>query len=109
MAFSPLSFALGLATASLVPLLARVARPLAVETTAAGIAVVQGAQRFFAEQVEMFEDIWAEAQARHEHMDAEAVAAAAAVSVDTPEPEEELTDPGRARRRGNGSGRRRAP
>jgi hypothetical protein len=107
MQFSPLSFALGLAAASLVPLLSRVARPLAVETTAAGLAVAEGARRFLAEQVEVFEDIWAEAQARHEQLDAEAVAAAAVATGD--EGAEELADPGRARRRGNGSGRRRAP
>jgi Protein of unknown function (DUF5132) len=107
MQFSPLSFVLGVAAAALVPLLSRVARPLAVETTAAGIAVVEGAQRFFAEQAEMFEDIWAEAKARHEQLDGDAVAAAAAAAgVDTPD--EELADPGRARRRGNGGGRRRA-
>jgi hypothetical protein len=107
MAFSPWSFALGIATAALVPLLSRVARPLAVETTAAGLAVVEGAQRFFAEQAETFEDIWAEARARHEQLDAEAVAAAAA-AAGTDVPEEEMVDPGRARRRGNGGGRRRA-
>jgi hypothetical protein len=107
MQFSPLSFVLGVAAAALVPLLSRVARPLAVETTAAGLAVVEGAQRFFAEQAEMFEDIWAEARARHEQLDAEAVAAAAA-AAGTDVPEEEMVDPGRARRRGNGGGRRRA-
>jgi hypothetical protein len=109
MQFSPLSFVLGIAAAALVPLLSRVARPLAVETTAASIAVVEGAQRFFAEQAEMFEDIWAEARARHDQLDAEAVAAAAATAAAGAEaPDEELGDPGRTRRRGNGGGRRRA-
>jgi hypothetical protein len=107
MQFSPLSFVLGIAAAALVPLLSRVARPLAVETTAAGIAVVEGAQRFFAEQAETFEDIWAEAKARHEQLDGDAVAAAAA-AAGVEGSDEELVDPGRTRRRGNGGGRRRA-
>jgi hypothetical protein len=105
MQFSPLSFALGLAAASLVPLLSRVVRPVAVEATAAGLAVVDNARRLFAEQVETLEDIWAEARARYEHLDAEGLAVAAA-SAD--EPEDDSADAGRARRRGNGGGRRRA-
>jgi hypothetical protein len=106
MQFSPLSFALGLAAASLVPLLSRVVRPVAVEATAAGLAVVDNARRLFAEQVETLEDIWAEARARYEHLDAEGLAVAAAASAD--EPEDDSADAGRARRRGNGGGRRRA-
>jgi hypothetical protein len=104
MRFSPLSFVLGIAAAALVPLLSRVVRPLAVETTAAGMAMVDGAQRLFAEQVETLEDIWAEARSRYEHHAEEGIAAAAAVD----HPEADQAEPGRARRRSNGSGRRRA-
>ena len=79
MRFSPLSFVLGLAAASLVPLISRVFRPFAVEATAAGLGMLEDARRIVAEKVETLEDIVAEA----------------AVS-------------GRARRRTNGGARRRS-
>ena len=75
MAFSPLSFVLGLVTASLAPALARVFRPFAVEAAAAGLGMLDDARRFASEQVETLEDIVAEAKARREHLDAEAAAA----------------------------------
>jgi hypothetical protein len=105
MQFSPMSFVLGVAAAALVPLLSRVVRPLAVETAAAGMAMVDGAQRVFAEQVETLEDVWAEARSRYEHHADQGIAAAAAAAMD--EPPEEAVEAGRARRRSNGSGRRR--
>jgi hypothetical protein len=74
MRFSPTSFVLGLAAASLVPLVVRVFRPLAVEATAAGMGIVEDARRIAAEQMETFEDLMAEARARREHLDAEAAA-----------------------------------
>jgi hypothetical protein len=90
MAFSPLSFLLGLAAASLVPVLSRVMRPLAVEATAAGMGALEDARRMVAEQVETLEDILAEARARREHLDAEATAAAAEeMAADESEPEAE--------------------
>jgi hypothetical protein len=101
MAFSPLSFALGLVAASLVPALSRVFRPFAVEAAAAGLGMLDDARRFASEQVETLEDIVAEAKARREHLDAEAAAA------------ETLTDPGEEPsaaappRRRNGAVRRR--
>jgi hypothetical protein len=107
MRFSPMSFALGIAAAALMPLLSRIVRPLAVETTAAGMAMVDGAQRLFAEQVETLEDVWAEARARYEHHVDQGIAATAAAAVDPPD--EEPAETGRGRRRSNGSGRRRAP
>jgi hypothetical protein len=100
-----MSFALGLAAATLMPLLSRVVRPFAVETAAAGMAVVDGAQRLFAEQVETLQDVWAEARARYEHHADEGIAAAAAASMD--HAEEGPAETGRARRRSS-SGRRRA-
>jgi hypothetical protein len=116
MAFSPLSFLLGVAAASLVPVLSRVMRPLAVEVTAAGMGMVEDARRVAAEQLESLEDILAEARARREHLDAEATAAdeeeMAEHGDDTdavPEAEhEEPATAGRPRRRTNGAGRRRA-
>lgn len=115
MAFSPLSFLLGLATASLVPVLSRVMRPLAVEVTAAGMGMVEDARRIAAEQLESLEDILAEARARREHLDAEAVGAEDEMSDSEDEadavPEAEHEEPatvGRPRRRTNGAGRRRA-
>ena len=107
MRFSPISFVLGIAAASLVPMLSRVFRPFAVEATAAGMALMDDARRVVAEQMETLEDIAAEARARREQLAAEAMAAAAEapeadVDVDEAEPA------GRARRRSNGAGRRRA-
>ena len=62
MRFSPFSFILGLAAASLVPVISRVFRPLAVEATAAGMGVLDDARRIVAEQMETLEDIVAEAR-----------------------------------------------
>ena len=116
MRFSPFSFLIGLAAASLVPLLSRVMRPLAVEAAAAGMGMVDDARRLVAERMEGLEDIVAEARARREHLDAEAMAAAVEEPSDL-EPEAEdahEAEPehpaaaGRARRRSNGVVRRRA-
>jgi hypothetical protein len=106
MRFSPLSFLLGLATASLVPLISRIFRPLAVEATAAGLGMLDDARRLVAEQMETLEDIVAEARARREHLDTEAVAA----SLDqmTDDAADEPVAAGRTRRRANGGGRRRS-
>jgi hypothetical protein len=75
MRFSPFSFLLGIAAASLLPVMSRVFRPLAVEATAAGMGMLEDARRIVAEQVETLEDIVAEARARREHLDADAVTA----------------------------------
>jgi hypothetical protein len=77
MRFSPVSFVLGIAVASLLPALSRVFRPLAVEATAAGMGMLEDARRIFAEQVETLEDILAEARARRDQLDGEAMASAA--------------------------------
>jgi hypothetical protein len=93
----------------LVPLLSRVFRPLAVEATAAGIALFDDARRIAAEQFEAVEDILAEGRARREHLDAEAMAAAE--KVDEPDEEhapEEPVSGARTRRTANGGARRRA-
>ena len=102
MAFSPLSFALGLVAASLVPALSRVFRPFAVEAAAAGLGMLDDARRFASEQVETLEDIVAEAKARREHLDAEAAAAET-----LPDPDVEPTVAAPTRRRTNGTVRRR--
>jgi hypothetical protein len=107
MRFSPLSFVLGIAAASLVPMISRVFRPLAVEATAAGMGMVEDARRIVAEQIETLEDIVAEARARREHLDAEAVTESLD-QMDEATADEPATA-GRARRRhANGGARRRS-
>ncbi len=110
MRFSPLSFVLGLAAASLVPMLSRVFRPLAVEMAAAGMGMVEDARRILAEQVETVEDIVAEARARREQLDADAMAAAAAAAAEASENGAEAARDtetvSRPRRRANGARRR---
>jgi hypothetical protein len=107
MRFSPVSFALGLAVASIIPALSRVFRPFAVEAAAAGLGMLDDARRFTSEQIEALEDIVAEAKARREHLDEAAVAASAMTEAEA----EEAERPGAAvppRRRTNGGGRRRS-
>jgi hypothetical protein len=104
MRFSPLSFLLGLAAASLVPIVSRVFRPLAVEATAAGMGMLEDARRIVAEQFETLEDIVAEARTRREHLDADAVTVSMEqMAEDTGE---EPATASRARRRANGARRR---
>jgi hypothetical protein len=64
--FSPGSFLLGLATAAVVPLIARSARPLAVQVTATALEAFEEAQRIVSEQKERWEDIVAEAKVQRE-------------------------------------------
>jgi hypothetical protein len=115
MRFSPFSFLMGLAAASLVTTLSRVGRPLAVEVAAVGMGMFDDARRMVAEQAENFEDIVAEARARREHLAAAAMASADEPTEldDEPEggPEPEQDQPAtaeRPRRRSNGVVRRRA-
>ena len=68
MGLSITSFLLGLGAAWLVPMIARVARPVAVEATAAGMGLFEDARRVVAEQLETLEDIAAEARARREEL-----------------------------------------
>ena len=108
MRFSPFSFALGLAAASVLPALSRVFRPFAVEATAAGMGMLEDARRFAAEQIETLEDIVAEAKLRREHLDGAAVAAAAsAASAAEDDDAEESAAATPPRRRTNGAVRRR--
>lgn len=107
MRFSPLSFVLGLAAASLVPVISRVFRPFAVEATAAGMGMLEDARRIVTEQMESLEDLVAEARARREHLDAEAMTASLEHMVE--DAAEEPATAGRARRRAaNGGARRRS-
>jgi hypothetical protein len=68
MGISLTSFLLGLGAAWLAPMIARVARPVAVEAAAAGIGLFEDARRVVAEQMETLEDIAAEARARREEV-----------------------------------------
>jgi len=72
MRFSPISFLLGLGAASMLPIVSRAFRPLAVEATAAGMAVAEELRRVAAEQMENMEDIIAEARVRREELAAAA-------------------------------------
>ena len=56
------------ASAWLVPMIARVARPVAIEATAAGLGLLEDARRVVAEQMETIEDIAAEARARRQEL-----------------------------------------
>jgi hypothetical protein len=80
MAFSPLSFALGMGVAYAVPILTKTFRPLAVEAAAMGLGLVEDVRRIVAEQMENLEDIAAEARARREE-----IAASSAVGDDADE------------------------
>lgn len=100
MRLQPFSFLLGLGIASLLPMIARVFRPVAVEATAAGMAMWDETRRIVAEQIEVMEDIAAEARARRE------VAIAETNGELAEHPAAEPTPSGPARRRGNGAARR---
>src|SRR5262245_54883201 len=108
MAFSPLSFVLGLGAAWVLPSISRFLRPLAVEATAASLGMFDDARRVIAEQIETLEDIAAEARARREAMNG-----AAAFDVngsgdgEAPGDTEESTAGTRGRRRGEAAARRR--
>ncbi len=78
MRFDSSSFFLGLAAAIAVPLFTKILRPVAVQVTAAGMEMFEEARRVVAEQMEVMEDIAAEARAKRE----EALAAIAAEPAD---------------------------
>lgn len=105
MRFSPVSFLLGLGAASVLPIVSRAFRPLAVEATAAGMAVAEEVRRIAAEQMENLEDIVAEARVRREEL---ATAAELGDEGEAEHPEKgaeeapEEPPVGRARRRGAG-------
>ena len=105
MRFSPVSFLLGLGAASALPIVSRAFRPLAVEATAAGMAVAEELRRIAAEQMENLEDIAAEARVRREEL---AAAAELGDEGEAEQPEkgaeEAREEPavGRTRRRGAG-------
>jgi Protein of unknown function (DUF5132) len=109
MRFSPLSFVLGIAVASLAPVISRIFRPLAVEATAAGMGILEDARRIVAEQMETVEDIVAEARARREHLDAESVAASLEQMAEDDETTDEPATSGRGRRRATNGAHRRRP
>lgn len=104
MGISVTSFLLGLGTAWLIPMIARVARPVAVEATAAGMGFFEDARRVVAEQIETFEDIAAEARARREDLTATIGHHIDEESAD--EPDEDTATTPRSRRR-NAAARRR--
>jgi hypothetical protein len=104
MGISVTSFLLGLGTAWLIPMIARVARPVSVEATAAGMGFFEDARRVVAEQMETLEDIAAEARARREELAASSNGHHADDDADDDSPTDPATS--RARRR-NPAARRR--
>src|SRR5262245_39892698 len=74
----PISFLLGLGAAIALPAIRRVVRPVAVELTAAGMAVYEEAVRVASEKMEIIEDVVAEARAKREAVLAAAVNGASA-------------------------------
>jgi hypothetical protein len=60
------SFLLGAGTVLVMPLAARILRPVLVEVVATGLNVAEEATRVIAEQMEVMEDIAAEARAKRE-------------------------------------------
>ena len=110
MRIQPFSFILGVGAALVIPLFSKVFRPLAVEAMAAGLGFVEEGRRVLAEQMEVMEDIAAEARARRETI----IAAGNGVAHGTDngveaeaerEGEPVAAAPARGRRRGNGSRR----
>ena len=104
MAFSPMSFLIGLGVGWAAPIVARSVRPLAVELAVAGMSMFDEARRIVAEQVETLEDIAAEARARREDMlaqaEAEGVEDDPAETDEPEEPDGAVEAAGRGRRRG---------
>ena len=86
MAFSPLSFAIGMGVAYVVPILTKTFRPLAVEAAAMGLGLFEDVRRIVAEQVENLEDIAAEARARREEITMGARSATMATAPTRPTP-----------------------
>ena len=62
------SFLLGVMAASLVPVLTRFFRPVAVQLTTAGLTAFDEARRVAAEQLEIMQDIAAEARAQRDEL-----------------------------------------
>jgi hypothetical protein len=108
MAIQLSSFLLGAGAVLVLPVTARILRPLLVEVVAAGMSVADEASRVIAEQVEVIEDIAAEARAKRE------AAAVAALAIEDEEmveavgeqDGEEMSRRARPRRREAGGGRR---
>jgi len=109
MRIQPFSFLLGSGAAVMIPLFSKVFRPLAVEAMAAGLGFVEEGRRILAEQMEVMEDIAAEARARRETIIANGngngVAHGIDHGVEAGSDAEPAAAPARGRRRGNGSRR----
>jgi hypothetical protein len=102
MGIQPVSFLLGLGAAWALPVLARILRPVVVQTAVVGMGIADEARRVVAEQAEVMEDIFAEAKARRDEL-----AAANNGHVAAEEGAEEAVPTDRGRRRA-AAGRRRA-
>jgi hypothetical protein len=101
MAFSPLSFLLGLGAGVVLPVITRGFRPLAVEAAAFGLGFIEDARRIVAEQMETLEDIAAEARARRAQI------ITAGMAANGGDPQEHPEEPAEAEGAANGGARRR--
>jgi hypothetical protein len=103
MAFSPVSFLLGIGTAYVLPIISRNFRPLAVEAAAMGLGLLEDLRRVLAEQMENLEDIAAEARARRDELASRVEPEGGSEANETDDEVEEASAPahdvGRARRR----------
>jgi hypothetical protein len=68
MAFSPLSFLLGIGAACALPSVSRNIRPIVVEAAVSAIGWLEELRRVAAEQIENLEDLAAEVRARREQL-----------------------------------------
>jgi hypothetical protein len=84
MRFDSTSFLLGLGAAIALPFFTKVLRPVAVQVAAAGMEMFDEARRVMAEQMEVMEDIAAEARAKREEALAEGKSEPTEESVQTP-------------------------
>ena len=109
MRIQPFSFILGVGAALVIPLFSKVFRPLTVEAMAAGLGFLEEGRRVLAEQMEVMEDIAAEARARRETIIAAGNGVAhgteTGVEGEAEREGEPAAAPARGRRRGNGSRR----
>src|SRR5262249_32655970 len=99
MAFSPLSFLLGVAGAYALPAVTRSIRPLAVDAAALSLAFLEDARRVLAEQIETLQDIAAEARARRQQDLGAAAEGGGEAEVEEEERRAEPWVNGRGRRR----------
>jgi|SRR5215813_4878746 len=110
MAFSPLSFLLGVGAAYAFPSVSKNIRPIVIEAAATAIGWMEGLRRVTAEQLENLEDLAAEVRARREQLTAGNAAGSDIDGAEDDGAAEEGAEPtpgARPRKRGAGRNRSR--